>query len=79
MVSGVCLRFIFVLLCDNLNSGVWNQLSKITIPTLVVTVTEDVAVSVNNSLIIAQKIRGAWLIQIKEAGHGVMYQYPEKL
>ena len=46
---------------------------------MVVTGTEDVAVSVYNSLIIAQKIRGAWLIQIKEAGHGVMYQYSEKL
>ena len=41
--------------------------------------TEDVAVPANNSLIIAQKIPGAWLVQIKEAGHGLMYQYPEQL
>jgi len=60
-------------------SGVCDQLSKITVPTLVVAGTEDVAVPANNSLIIAQKIPGAWLVQIKEAGHGLMYQYPEKL
>ena len=60
-------------------SGVCNQLSEVTIPTLVVTGTEDVSVPAANSLIIAQKIPGAWLVQIKEAGHGLMYQYPEKL
>jgi hypothetical protein len=32
-----------------------------------------------NDLIIAQMIPGAWLVQIKDAGHGLMYQYPEKL
>jgi len=60
-------------------SGVCNQLSKVTIPTLVVTGTEDVAVPTANSLIIAQKIPGAWLVQIKGAGHGLMHQYPEIL
>jgi hypothetical protein len=29
--------------------------------------------------LVVQKIPGAWLVQIKGAGHGVMYQYPEKL
>jgi len=60
-------------------SGVCNQLSKISVPTLVVTGTEDVAIPAANSLIIVQKIPGAWLVQIKGAGHGLMYQYPEKL
>jgi pimeloyl-ACP methyl ester carboxylesterase len=46
---------------------------------LVVTGTEDVAAPAANPLIIVQKIPGAWLIQIKGAGHGLMYQYPEKL
>jgi pimeloyl-ACP methyl ester carboxylesterase len=59
--------------------GVCSQLSKISVPTLVVTGTEDVAVPPDNSLIIAQKIAGSWLVQIKGAGHGLMYQYPEKL
>ena len=60
-------------------SGVCNQLSKISVPTLVVTGTEDVAIPAANSLIIVQKIPGGWLVQIKGAGHGLMYQYPEKL
>ena len=46
---------------------------------MVVTGTQDIAVPAANSLIIAQKIPGAWLVQIKGAGHGLMYQYPEKL
>jgi pimeloyl-ACP methyl ester carboxylesterase len=60
-------------------SGVCDQLSKVTVPTLLVAGTEDVAVPANNSLIIAQKIPGAWLVQFREAGHGLMYQYPEQL
>jgi pimeloyl-ACP methyl ester carboxylesterase len=60
-------------------SGICSQLSKISIPTLVITGTEDVAVPAANSLIIAAKIPSSWLVQIKGAGHGLMYQYPEKL
>jgi pimeloyl-ACP methyl ester carboxylesterase len=26
----------------------------------------------------AQKIPGAWLVQIKGGGHGVMFQYPQQ-
>jgi len=44
---------------------------------LVITGTEDVAVPAPNSLILAQKIPGAWLVQIKGGGHGLMYQYPD--
>ena len=60
-------------------SGICNQLSKISVPTLVITGTEDVAAPAANSLIIVQKIPGSWLVQIKAAGHGLMYQYPDKL
>ena len=36
--------------------------------------------SVNvNSLKIVEKIPGAWLVQIKDAGHAVMDQYPEEI
>jgi pimeloyl-ACP methyl ester carboxylesterase len=58
-------------------SGVCSQLTKISKPTLVITGTEDVAVPGANSLILAQKIPGAWLVQIKGGGHGLMYQYPD--
>jgi pimeloyl-ACP methyl ester carboxylesterase len=59
-------------------SGVCSQLPNISKPTLIITGTEDVAVPAANSLILAQKIPGAWLVQIKGAGHGLMYQYPEE-
>lgn len=57
-------------------TGICNQLQKISIPTLIVTETEDQAVPPTNPLVLADKIPGAWLIQIKKAGHGLMYQYP---
>ena len=53
-----------------------NQLSRITKPTLVIDGTEDVITPSVNSLILAEKIPGAWLVQINGAGHGLMYQYP---
>jgi pimeloyl-ACP methyl ester carboxylesterase len=59
-------------------AGVCDQLQHISIPTLIITGAEDVAVPAANSLILVQKISGAWLAQIKGAGHGLMFQYPEK-
>ncbi|MFZ0345703.1 MAG: hypothetical protein WAL24_11155 [Nitrososphaeraceae archaeon] len=32
-----------------------------------------------NALILAGKIPGAWLVQIKDAGHAVMDQYPDEI
>jgi len=58
-------------------NGICELLTKITIPTLVLTGTEDQAIPAKNSLVITEKIPGAWLIQVKGAGHGLMYQYPE--
>ena len=55
-----------------------NQLSRITKPTLVIDGTEDVITPSANSLILAEKIPGAWLVQINGAGHGLMYQYPQR-
>ncbi len=60
-------------------SGVCSQLPNISKPTLVMTGTEDVTIPAANSLIIAEKIPGAWLVQIKDAGHAVPDQYPEKV
>jgi len=58
--------------------GVCNQFQNISIPTLIITGTEDVAVPAANSLILVKKIPGAWIAQINGAGHGLMYQYPEE-
>jgi pimeloyl-ACP methyl ester carboxylesterase len=57
-------------------SGVCSQLAKISIPTLVIAGTEDVAVPIANSLILAQKIPDAWLVLIKGGRHGLC-QYPD--
>ena len=32
-----------------------------------------------NSLKVVEKIPGAWLVQIKDAGHAVMTQYPAEI
>jgi pimeloyl-ACP methyl ester carboxylesterase len=49
-------------------------------PTLVITGTDDnYLVPHGNSLILAGKIPGAWLVQIKDAGHAIMAQYPAEV
>ncbi|MFZ0513193.1 MAG: alpha/beta hydrolase [Candidatus Nitrosopolaris sp.] len=55
-----------------------NHLSRTTQPTLVIDGTNDVITPSANSVILAEKIPGAWLVQINDAGHGLMYQYPQK-
>lgn len=60
-------------------SGICHGLTKISIPTLIVAGTHDNNVPSANSLVIAGKIPGAWLVQIKDAGHALFDQYPEKL
>jgi pimeloyl-ACP methyl ester carboxylesterase len=61
-------------------NGACDALAKIAKPTLVITGTDDNAyIPHENSLIIAGKIPGAWLIQIENAGHAVISQYPEKI
>jgi pimeloyl-ACP methyl ester carboxylesterase len=59
-------------------TGVCSKLNNITQPTLVIVGTDDVIASPINSLLITERIPGAWLVQMKGAGHGLMYQYPEK-
>ena len=44
---------------------------------MIITGIDDGTMAPANSLIIAGKIPGAWLVQIKDAGHAVMVQYQE--
>ena len=61
-------------------SGACDELAKIAKPTLVITGTDDnYLVPHENALIIAGKIPGAWLVQIKDAGHAIMVQYPAEV
>ena len=61
-------------------NGACDELAKIAKPTLVITGTDDnLYMPHANALVIAGKIPGAWLVQIKDAGHAVMDQYPDKI
>jgi pimeloyl-ACP methyl ester carboxylesterase len=57
--------------------GICDEITKISNPTLIVTGTHDNNVPTPNSLIIAEKIPGAWLVQIKDASHALFAQYPD--
>jgi pimeloyl-ACP methyl ester carboxylesterase len=60
---------------DWISTDSCDELSNITQPTLIIVGTEDAFTPAANSLIIAEKIPGAWLIPVREAGHGLIYQY----
>lgn len=59
--------------------GTCGRLPSISKSTLVIVGTDDVIVPPAYSLPLVEKISGAWFIQINGGGHGLMYQYPEKL
>jgi pimeloyl-ACP methyl ester carboxylesterase len=60
-------------------SGTCVELAKLAKPTLVITGTDDNMYQPHvNSLKIVERIPGAWLVQIKDAGHAVPDQYPEE-
>ena len=66
---------------ENTNwSGACDEEAKLAKPTLVITGTDDNNnMPHGNALILAGKIPGAWLIQIKDAGHAVMNQYHSEI
>ena len=57
-------------------TGSCNAISNITQPTLVIVGTDDAPLQ--DSLMLARKIPGSWVVQIRDAGHGLMYQYPSE-
>ena len=61
-------------------SGACDELAKLAKPTLVITGADDNNYMPHgNALVLAGKIPGAWLVQIKDAGHAVMDQYPAEI
>ena len=59
-------------------NGSCDQLGILSKPILIIVGTKDMAIPPANSLIIAAKIPGSWLVQIRGGGHGLMHQYPEQ-
>ena len=67
------------LLLQSQAAGNWeacDRLSTITNPTMVVAGTEDITAPPANSVMMAERIPGAWLVQIRGGGHGLIFQYP---
>jgi pimeloyl-ACP methyl ester carboxylesterase len=61
-------------------NGACDGLAKIAKPVLAIAGTDDnLYVPHENTLVIASKVPGAWLVQIKDAGHAVVDQYPEEV
>jgi pimeloyl-ACP methyl ester carboxylesterase len=61
-------------------SGACDAEAKLAKPTLVIAGTDDNDYMPHaNALVIASKVPGAWLVQIKDAGHAVMNQYPDEI
>ena len=63
---------------DWVSTNLCDDVSNITQPRLIIVGTEDAFTPAANSLIISEKVPGAWLIPIRGAGYGLMYQYPEQ-
>lgn len=57
--------------------GVCNKIYTIRQPTLIVVGLNDIVTPPANSLLIMKRIQGSWLTQIKDGGHGLMFQSPE--
>ena len=69
----------FVWVAKNWN-GACDGLAKIAKPTLVIMGTDDnYLMPHENALILAGKIPGAWFVQIKNAGHAIMFNIRRRL
>jgi pimeloyl-ACP methyl ester carboxylesterase len=59
--------------------GIYDQLSSIQTPTLILAGTADEVVPPGNALLLAEQIPGSWLVRFRDGGHGMMFQFPEQL
>ncbi|MCE1248575.1 MAG: alpha/beta hydrolase [Firmicutes bacterium] len=57
--------------------GVYSSLSKLEMPVLLFTGSEDIMIPPVNSYMIGQQVKNSWVVKIQGAGHGAMYQEPE--
>jgi pimeloyl-ACP methyl ester carboxylesterase len=61
-----------------MQTGSCNLVGTIKASTLVIVGTEDASIPVPNSLVLAERIPGAWLVQIHGGGHGALWQYADE-
>ena len=57
----------------------YHRLGKLTVPTLALVGTDDVVLQPANSMVLSHIVPHATLLEIKDAGHAMMYQYPRQL
>ncbi len=60
-------------------TGACDRLRGVGQPTLAITGTHDAVIPSRNAFILAERIAGASVIQLKGGGHGALYQQPAKL
>ncbi|MGI0021405.1 MAG: alpha/beta fold hydrolase, partial [Nitrososphaeraceae archaeon] len=58
--------------------GTCGELDEISHETLIIVGADDILIVPANSKLISDKIHNATLVQIPEAGHAAMMQYPQK-
>lgn len=59
-------------------SGTFNRLPQMKVPVLLIAGTDDIISPPQNSIMMVGQIPAAWLVQVKNGGHGLMFQYPDK-
>lgn len=62
---------------ENNGKGIMTQLSHVNNSVMIMNGTEDVLTPVINAQRISNAINDSWLVRVKGAGHGVLFQYPE--
>ena len=60
-------------------AGTFSRLPQIKAPVLLIAGVDDMVTPPQNSIMMVDQIPAAWLVQVKNGGHGLMFQYPERL
>lgn len=55
------------------------KIKTLSLPTLILNGESDEVIPPVNSIILANSIKGAYLVKWKEGGHGMIYQYPNEI
>ncbi|RFU48285.1 alpha/beta fold hydrolase [Paraburkholderia sp. DHOC27] len=62
-----------------LDDHAYARLSKLTVPTLALVGTDDEVLQPDNTVVLSHVVPQATLVEVKDAGHAMMYQYPRQL
>jgi pimeloyl-ACP methyl ester carboxylesterase len=59
--------------------GSYDRLDRIKAPTMIVAGMKDAMIPPANSLILAERINGSRMVRFENAGHGLIFQYPDEM